>query len=296
MVEILIYLLPPVLLATGMLIILAAIRAREATLYNRIRSYRVGNCRRQGSSELLSVVVGELLRSSRRALRVFGSTDASITRRLRFAGETPDPGRLRLQQLTGGFIGVACAVVPAVASRAPQLTILLVSFGAVAGALAPDLMLTVRANTRQRHLETQVPDFAELLSLAVSGGDSLDSALRRICSTCIDPIGFEIRQLLAAVDSGTPLVVALLQAGRQVQSASFIRLTDTLSNAGRLGTPLAGVLREQAIDIRTSQRKELMEQAGKREIAMMVPVVFGILPLTVLFVLYPSLRAMQMNF
>ena len=41
-------------------------------------------------------------------------------------------------------------------------------------------------------------------------------------------------------------------------------------------------------------RRQLMEAGGRKEISMMIPVVFLILPVTVLFTLYPGLRALTM--
>jgi tight adherence protein C len=38
-----------------------------------------------------------------------------------------------------------------------------------------------------------------------------------------------------------------------------------------------------------------MESAGKKEIAMMVPLVFGVLPLTVVFAVFPGLAALSLN-
>jgi len=55
------------------------------------------------------------------------------------------------------------------------------------------------------------------------------------------------------------------------------------------GTPLAGVLRAQATDVRESAKRALLEAGGQKELQMMVPVVFLILPVTVLFALYPGL-------
>jgi tight adherence protein C len=54
------------------------------------------------------------------------------------------------------------------------------------------------------------------------------------------------------------------------------------------GTPLADVLRAQAMDVREAGRRRLLEIGGRKEIAMMVPVVFLILPVTVVFALYPG--------
>ncbi len=54
------------------------------------------------------------------------------------------------------------------------------------------------------------------------------------------------------------------------------------------GSPLAEVLRAQAQDVREGGRRALMESGGRKEVLMMVPVVFLILPVTVLFAVFPS--------
>jgi tight adherence protein C len=38
-----------------------------------------------------------------------------------------------------------------------------------------------------------------------------------------------------------------------------------------------------------------MESAGRKEIGMMVPLVFGVLPLTVIFAAFPALAALQLS-
>ena len=54
------------------------------------------------------------------------------------------------------------------------------------------------------------------------------------------------------------------------------------------GTPLADVLHAQAADVREAGRRELIEAAARKEVAMMVPVVFLVLPVTVLFAFFPG--------
>lgn len=56
------------------------------------------------------------------------------------------------------------------------------------------------------------------------------------------------------------------------------------------------MLRAQAQDVRDNAKRELMETAGKKEIAMLAPVVFFILPLTVVFAVFPGLSLMRLNF
>ena len=67
----------------------------------------------------------------------------------------------------------------------------------------------------------------------------------------------------------------------------------TVAVAVERGTPLAEVLRAQAQDVREEGRRQIMEAGGKKEIAMMVPVVFGVLPVTILFAMFPGLGFFQ---
>ena len=70
---------------------------------------------------------------------------------------------------------------------------------------------------------------------------------------------------------------------------SLARFVDGIVVAVERGTPLAEVLRAQAEDVREVGRRALMETGGKKEIAMMVPVVFLVLPVTVLFAVFPGI-------
>ena len=66
------------------------------------------------------------------------------------------------------------------------------------------------------------------------------------------------------------------------------RFVDGVAIAVERGTPLADVLRAQAVDVREAGKRALMEAGGRKEIAMMVPVVFLVLPVTVLFAVFPG--------
>ena len=61
------------------------------------------------------------------------------------------------------------------------------------------------------------------------------------------------------------------------------------------GTPLADVLRAQAQDVREEGRRALMETGGRKEVLMMVPVVFLILPVTVVFAVFPSMVVLRVG-
>jgi tight adherence protein C len=68
-----------------------------------------------------------------------------------------------------------------------------------------------------------------------------------------------------------------------------------LSIALNRGTPLASSLDALAHSLRRKFYNELLSRAGSNETKMMVPLVALVLPVTVLFALYPSVGVLQIN-
>ena len=96
------------------------------------------------------------------------------------------------------------------------------------------------------------------------------------------------RHVLIVLDTGRT------SAGRvgdipRLDAAMAMRFVDGLLVAIERGTPLAEVLRAQAADVREAGKRRLLEAGGRKEIGMMIPVVFLVLPVTVLFALFPGL-------
>ena len=54
------------------------------------------------------------------------------------------------------------------------------------------------------------------------------------------------------------------------------------------------MLRAQAVDVREAGKRALLDAGGKKEVAMMIPVVFFILPVTMLFALYPGFISLRL--
>jgi tight adherence protein C len=78
----------------------------------------------------------------------------------------------------------------------------------------------------------------------------------------------------------------------RVDIPSVRRFVDGLSIAVGRGTPLADVLRAQAGDARADLHRSLLEIAGRKELLMLLPVVFLVLPTVVLVALFPAISAL----
>lgn len=130
-----------------------------------------------------------------------------------------------------------------------------------------------------------------MLALAVTAGEGPVGAIERISRLAQGHLVDQLNSILADTRSGTPLLVALTALRDRTRLEPLSRFLDGMAVAIERGTPLADVLRAQAADVRALGKRQLLESGGKKEIAMMVPVVFFVLPITILFALYPGLIA-----
>lgn len=250
------------LLVGGLALLAAAWFARRPTFAARVAQGRV-------SEEAPSPVSAWARRLSAAALESLGSTTQSVARRLALAGMTPEVSVFRLRQALAGIAGLilaclALTVRPASSLRASIIPLCACALvGTLLGVAGMDRYLTVRAHARQRAIDVAVPDCAEL---SLTAGH---------------------------IRNGTPSVRALSDLVERTESPALTRLSRTLTTAIERGSPLASVLHDQARDQRERSLAALMEEGGRREIAMLLPVVFLILPVTVMFALYPGLIALD---
>jgi len=238
---------------------------------------------------LFAPVVAEL---GRHVERVMGGA-TSVRRRLLRAGLSPDVDRFRAQQVIwgvcGGVLMLALGTLAAVTrGSSPVLVVLLTGIGVVSGVAGADWFLSHRATKREQRMLAEFPTVAELLALAVGAGEGAVGALERVCRLSRGALSDELRRCLADARAGASLPVALHGLADRTGLMSLTRFVDGIVIAVERGTPLADVLRAQAQDVREEGRRLVMESGGKKEIVMMVPVVFLVLPVTVLFAVFPG--------
>jgi len=131
--------------------------------------------------------------------------------------------------------------------------------------------------------------------LSVTAGDSAQGALERVVATANGELAYEFEIVLSDIRSGASLTTALKTCADRIKLHSVERFMTGLTVAYERGTPLAGVLHAQAMDVRELTKRELLEVAGKKEINMLVPLIFGILPLTVIFAVFPGLSLLNIG-
>lgn len=232
-------------------------------------------------------------RAAVRLERWLGRT-SSVRRRLMAAGGEPSVEQFRVEQVIWGAAGLLMAVaasVALIASGRVASPLALAGFClvcAIGGVVARDAALSRAIGQREALLLAEFPTIAELLALAVSAGEGPIGSLERATNSSGGELARELRRVLDDTRAGVPLTDALGRMSDRTVLPPISRFVDGVIIAIERGTPLADVLRAQAADARAAAKRALLESGGRREIAMLLPVVFLILPVTVVFALFPG--------
>ena len=297
--------------AAGLLLVVTRIRViRRPQLSLRVLPY-VRDLPQVGRTPSLKVVsssptaaaagvFGPLLRSMADGVeRVLGGS-TSVRRRLERAAIEQSVHEFRVEQVLWGLAGFAVAaaygVLRAVSGSGGTLSSLLLCGVAFAlGVIGRDNYLSSQVKTRERRILAEFPTIAELLSLAVAAGEGPVAALDRVCRRSRGELSADLGRVLAAVRTGEPVALAFDDLAARTGVPVVARFAQGVAVAVERGTPLADVLHAQAADVREASRRELIETAARKEVFMMVPVVFLVLPVTVLFAFFPGVIGLSLT-
>jgi tight adherence protein C len=250
---------------------------------------------------VFGTLASPLFRGARRLLdRVLGGTSA-IESRLRQSGSTLTVESFRSRQLVWAMCGVVTGVIVDLAIARVQLipplvNILVAVLFGVTGVFARDYLLQRAARQRIARISAELPTVLEFLTLSLSAGEGILDALRRVSRISHGALAGELSGVVAGVNTGLPLGESLTELASRLRLPAFSRCVDQVTGALERGTPLAEVLRAQAQDSRDDAKRELLEVAGKKEVAMLIPLVFLILPMTIVFAIFPGIFVLRMGF
>ncbi|TXL62078.1 type II secretion system F family protein [Aeromicrobium terrae] len=246
--------------------------------------------RRRGA---LGALVGPMFSTAARSVGNLVGGSASVQRRLVRLGGTTTLEEFRVRQLVWGCAGfTAAAVLSTVVwsfrgGNVPALLVVCV-VGFLLGVLGCDNRLSAAVRAREDRMREEFPVVADLLALAVAAGEGPVAGIERILRVIHGSLSEELARLLADIRTGTQVSTAFDALAARTGVPSIARFAEGVAVAVDRGTPLVDVLHAQAADVREAGRRDLIETGGRKEIAMMVPVVFLILPVTVVFAFFPG--------
>ena len=169
-------------------------------------------------------------------------------------------------------------------------------FKAEALSISDGVALRQRRRREIASIELEFPLVVELFAILIGGGMSPSSALSHISERGSGEFIKLLSPIISKMKNGINLAQALDILNKEVDSRIIRRFCDSLAISVERGSPLIDVVGRQVEEVRQAQRLLISERASKAEIQLMIPVVFLILPISILFALWPSYFALGANF
>jgi len=138
-------------------------------------------------------------------------------------------------------------------------------------------------------IELELPQFLEMFHILISSGMSVLSAMKNLSEgKTKSPTREVIASVVAAVESGRSVERAMDDVIIPKGSDQLRRFSDAVIVGMERGSSMGQSLRSLISESRNQSKILLLRRAGKAEIALLIPVVFLILPISILFALWPS--------
>ena len=206
-----------------------------------------------------------------------------------------DYQNFRLRQC--GYCASGSALIMVLLLGAGKSLFAVLIFTVIGGAfifLIIDRELSSQIKKHREVIESEFPAIIEMMTLAIAAGETPMQSMLRIAESADGELSREFAVVIEQIRAGQPLHITLDAMGRRVKSVVIRRFVDAVVTATLRGAPLIEVLTRHAVEARGNQRNRVLNAAGKAEISMMIPVVFLILPISILFALWPSLANLNL--
>ena len=163
----------------------------------------------------------------------------------------------------------------------------------VAGWFLPSFQLRRKRAARHEALLGEVLPFIDLLTLYVSAGQTMDTAIGHAGQVFGGPLGQEMRHMaIEAETSGRPFHESLAALAEAAQIRALQQVSLAWNNFQRYGTPVSDPLRHVAQTLRQQETLDIVERAARANVAIMLPLGGLIFPATLLVVLFPIGRTL----
>lgn len=268
-------------------------------LGERLRPYAPGGMARSPRSSMLSVesfrdAVDPLARSlGERLARVLGvSEDLEV--RLHRVHSPLDPSAFRVRQVGAAVMGFGVAALVALAlTPAAPVTFAFLLGGPLVAFLVPEQRLALESERRQRRLFLELPVVAEQLSLLLSAGWSLTSALQRLARRSSGATALDLRRVCHRIGQGLSETDALREWAEVARVPVLDRLVPVLA-LNQETSDLGRLIAEEARAVRRDVHRELIEAAERRNQQVWIPVTVATLVPGVLFMAIPFVEALRL--
>ena len=184
----------------------------------------------------------------------------------------------------GGLFGVYTVL------NEPTVTNVLLAFAFTGGGfIVPDFVLSRRATERQAQIDQELPDLLDQMVVSVEAGLGFEAAMSRVSKQNEGALPHELARVLQDVRFGMSRREAFTKLLKRTDSADLKQFVNALTQAERLGMPLADVLRVQAEEMRKKRRMRAEETALKIPVKLVFPLLLCILPALFVVIIGPAI-------
>jgi tight adherence protein B len=201
----------------------------------------------------------------------------AVERRLRAADVPVRPAELILAQ-TCAVVFVPCALF--LLTRSPVMAVL----GLLVVGAGPLYALKFLAGRRKKRFTAQLPDALTALAGSLRAGRSVGQAMEALSRDLPDPIGRELRKVVAESRLGRPLTEALSDAADRVDSPDFRWVVLAMQIQSEVGGNLAELLDQVSATMRgrAQMRGEVKAltaegRASAMMLVVLVPALAGVM-------------------
>ncbi len=172
----------------------------------------------------------------------------------------------------------------------PTVTNILVTAMLAAGGFGiPNIVLSRRATERQRQIDLELPDLLDQMVVSVEAGLGFEAAMSRVAKQNSGALPHELARVLQDVRFGMSRREAFAKLVKRTESADLKQFVNALTQAERLGMPLADVLRVQAEEMRRKRRMRAEETALKIPVKLVFPLLLCIMPALFVVIIGPAI-------
>jgi tight adherence protein C len=152
------------------------------------------------------------------------------------------------------------------------------------------------ASRRYAEEAKQFADVTQVFGLLLENGLPVSVAIRWLEPRLSGVWQQNFRSLIDNLDLGADLIAELKALSERIPMPEVIEFIQKLEVSIERGTPSAHQISQLSQSIQQQVLRGLIKRAGENETKMLVPTIFLILPVTVLFAVFPSLAVLQSTY
>ncbi|HEY7401602.1 MAG TPA: type II secretion system F family protein [Actinomycetota bacterium] len=189
-----------------------------------------------------------------------------------------------------GFIGglVGGFALVGVLGLSGFTSLVVVALLTFVGFMAPDTLVSRKAEERQNEILRSLSDTLDLLTISVEAGLSLNAAIAQVVHNVPGTLSQEFARMLQEIQLGVSRSEAFRHLAERTDVDELNAFTLAMIQADVFGVSIASVLRTQAQQLRIKRRQRAEAKAQQTPVKIVFPLILCILPALFVVIVGPG--------